>query len=65
MKKLIVLACVLFTATHAVYTQQSPTLHQGVAAALNNGYSAYRSQKPDFGAAIAVVDDLMSLGPRE
>ncbi len=57
MKKLINLVCVLFIAAHAMYAQQSPTLHQGVAAVLNNRHSAYLSQKPDFGAAIAVVDD--------
>jgi CubicO group peptidase (beta-lactamase class C family) len=57
MKKLIVLTCVLLAAALTTYAQQNQTLHQGVAAVLNKQFSEYLSEKPNFGAAIAVVDD--------
>ncbi len=57
MAKRIILTCVLLVAAQAIYAQQNPTLQQEVAAELDKRISQYLSQKPDFGAAIAVVDD--------
>jgi CubicO group peptidase (beta-lactamase class C family) len=52
---------ILFTLLIAIsspaWTQQNQTLHQGAATVLNKQFSEYLSKKPDFGAAIAVVDD--------
>jgi len=58
-EKRIVLACVLLAAAITIYAQQNPTLQEGVATVLNKEFSAYLSEKPDFGAAIAVVDDTL------
>jgi CubicO group peptidase (beta-lactamase class C family) len=57
---IIVLACALLVAPLTICAQKSQSLHEGVAAnfkALDLTISAYMAQRPDDGAAIAIVDD--------
>jgi len=52
-----ILICVLLAASLTIYAQQDSTLHERVAAVLSKEFFQYLSEKSDFGAAIAVVDD--------
>ena len=59
MKKLIALTCVLLITPLTIYALQNPSLNQRFAAGfteLDKTISAYLLQRPDDGAAIAVVD---------
>ena len=51
------LLILLITASSTLGVENDQTLHREVAAVLGKEYSSYLSQRPDFGAAIAVVDD--------
>jgi CubicO group peptidase (beta-lactamase class C family) len=58
MKKLIILTFLLLAISLTTYAQQdTTTLQERVAAVLRKEFSQCLSEKPDFGGAIAVVDD--------